>query len=238
MKGLRFIAEHKRFSLLMAVIVVAFVGMPVYGVVSGRVNFNAIHQAAIATPPPVYEGQKGDLFSPGQGPVGLLVSAPVVGCPTVDQAGLHTQNVPVAKTFAYATNAYGGFCAAVLYVHGDNAEFSSSKPVASAALYDVRANGQHMSYGLAFSFGTSLVMDNLQATSLNGVLYQAVPVALYVFSLPDTMPVSLKTAEAALPLTFTSQSGPYYPVIQTAGDYGLPQQASILDLMIQAPPMK
>lgn len=178
-------------------------------------------------------------YSSSAGPDGVLVAKPVRDCQTIQQIGLHTQDVPEAKDFAYATNAYGAFCAAILYTHGKDVEISSSKPVAWMVMYDIRVgNGQHMSTGLVFSYGSSLIADNELAASRAGISYHAVPVALYVFSLPDTDPVSQDTAEAALPLTFTGQNGAYYPMIQIAGNYGLPPSMSIMEYLMENSSMK
>lgn len=171
-------------------------------------------------------------------PSALLVSKPVPNCRTVGQLGVHAADIPTGGAFAYQTQAMGGFCVAVLYTQGKDVKIVSSRPVAWAALYDVQANGQHLSNGLAFSYGDSLVADNQFAAAPNGLSYHAVPSALYVFSLPTTDPVSLSDAEAALPQTFGTTQGVYYPMIQVAGQYGLDHYPSILDAMMRNASMK
>lgn len=237
MKGLRFIAEHKWLSLLMAAVLVTAIGASVYGAASGHINFgpalNAAANAASETPAPVYEGQDATHL---QGPVGLLVSAPVVGCPTVDQAGLHTQDIPVGETFVYATQAYGGFCGAEMLLKGTTDVEIVSKPVPWAAVYNIKVNGLHTSTCVVFSYGESIVAGSETATSPDGAVYTATPIAVWIFSLPSTDPIDLGTAELALPQSFPGTT--YYPVIERAGEYGLPQYSSVLDAILQNPPMK
>lgn len=234
-KGLQFFRDHV-FAIACTLAVLVGIAAFVTLSATGRIDLNSLSQPIVSASS--YEGQNPGVFGNGWGPTGLLAASPVEGCPTVDNVGLHTQDVPEAKDFAYATNAYGAFCAAILYTHGKDVEISSSKPTAWAVLYDVQSQGQHMSNGLVFSYGTSLIADNELGASTDGASYHAVPVALYVFSLPQADPVSLDTAEAALPQYFTGQNGAYYPMIQIAGDYGLPPHVSIIAALMQNIPMK
>jgi|GEM_PF-1945697 len=232
---LQFLDKHY-WGLCAIIVILICSALLTWSVRTGRIDLNSLNQRAISASP--YEGQNSGVFGNGWGPTGILTSRPVEGCSTVDKVGLHTQDVPEAKNFAYATNAYGGFCAAILYTHGKDVEISSSKPTAWAVLYDVQSQGQHMSNGLVFSYGTSLIADNELGTSTDGASYHAVPVALYVFSLPQTDPVSQATAEAALPQYFTGQNGAYYPMIQIAGNYGLPSSVSIMEYLMENSSMK